>query len=93
MVFYEGVDDVRCLLPPERIADVDRVVRIPVGDIAVISRTQLRLGMFLDDAAVVIAIIQVVIGIRLGRLDFKNRPFRLSAIVSATRFVFPVAEK
>ena len=31
--------------------------------------------MFLDDAAVVIAVIQVAIGIRLGRLDFKERPF------------------
>ena len=53
----------------------DRIVRIPVGDIAVISRAHLGLGMFFDNATVVIAIIQIVIGIRLGRLDFKQNPF------------------
>ena len=72
MTFHEGIDDMRRLLPPQGIADVDRIIGIPVGDVAFIGRTQLRLGVFTNDATVVVAVVEVAVGIRLGRLDFKD---------------------
>ena len=54
VAFHEGVDDVRRLLPPQGIADIDRIIGIPIGDVALIGRPQLRLGVFANDAAVVV---------------------------------------
>ena len=73
VAFHEGVDDVRRLLPPQGIADIDRIIGIPIGDVALIGRPQLRLGVFANDAAVVVTIVEIAVRIGLGRLNFKDR--------------------
>ena len=89
MTFHEGIDDVRRLLPPQGIADIDRIVGIPVGYVAFIGRTQLRLGVFTNDAAVVVAVVEVAVRLRLGRLDFKDR--RIFMVGNRFRYAFRVA--
>ena len=89
MTFHEGVDDMRRLLPPQGVTDVDRIVGIPVGDVAFIGRPQLRLGVFANDAAVVVAVVEVAVGLRRGLLDFNDR--RIFIVGNRLGYAFGIA--
>ena len=60
MLFYKGVDHMRCLTPPMRETDEDAVVFGPVLCVTYIIRAQGRIIVFFLNTAVFVIVVQII---------------------------------
>lgn len=81
----EGADDHRRVAPPDRIAEIDRVVAGEIQRFPSDGWAGVWIVLLLIGAAAVVVVVEIGVGVRFFRLDLKE--------VCATCSVLPVAEK